>query len=361
MADKSTPTADITRRCLLVAGTTSAALGLAGCASGDGGAEASDASPTTGGADSAQHAQPLSITQTDAQAAATLASCTRLDGHPMYHLTWEGAPAELGSPNDTNAAAQPTGFACTLFAAGDADGAPLVARNFDWEPGPASVVESTLDNGRRTVSVTDLRYVGVESESDLDDKKKAGGLTRAQAYSFDGINDAGVFIGLAADASARAEVVDGRSYIGGLGIQRMVLDHADTVDDAIELFDSYNIDFSGGPGLHYLLADSKGGKAVVEFDAGKLAVIRPPSGQPWMCLENFHMSSTTEDARSVHSRYTTCAKSLDSSRGKISVDDAFSLLDDVRQPQTQWQSVYSLAAGTLKVIGEKTHDYELSS
>lgn len=66
MADKSTPTADITRRCLLVAGTTSAALGLAGCASGDGGAETSDASPTTGGADSAQHAQPLSITQTDA-------------------------------------------------------------------------------------------------------------------------------------------------------------------------------------------------------------------------------------------------------------------------------------------------------
>lgn len=354
-------TAGITRRTLLVAGTASASLGLAGYASGAGGSEPGKSSTTSAETGTQQHAQPLSIAQTDMQKQATLDSCTRLDGHPMFHLTWEGAPATTSAPDGANAAALPTGYACTLFAAADADGAPLVARNFDWDPAPASVVESKLNNGRSTLAVTDLRYVGIESESDLGNKQKTQDLPRCEAYAFDGINDSGVYIGLAVDASARAEVVDGREWLGGLGVQRMILDHSDTVKDAIEVFDTYNIDFAGGPGLHYLLADRSGAKAVVEFDAGKLAVIRPPSGQPWMCLENFHMSSFAEEDRITHSRYSTCAKTLDSSRGKVSVDDAVNLLNDVRQPHTQWQSVYGLSAGTLRVVGKKPHDYRLSA
>ncbi|MGO3066599.1 MAG: hypothetical protein ACTIIT_11285 [Brevibacterium linens] len=146
-----------------------------------------------------------------------------------------------------------------------------------------------------------------------------------------------------------------------MGIQSMVLDHAERLEDALDLFDDHNVDFTGGPGLHYLIADGTGAKAVVEYDAGTMQVIRPPQGQPWMCLENVHMSITSEDQRSGQWRYCTCADTLSAAAGKVSVNEAVGLLDDVRQAHTQWQCVYDLGEGTLRVIAEKSHDFTLSS
>jgi hypothetical protein len=80
-----------------------------------------------------------------------------------------------------------------------------------------------------------------------------------------------------------------------------------------------------------------------------------------MCLENFHMSTVPEEQRSSHSRYTTCADTLQPAHGRISVDDALNLLDYVRQSNTQWQSVYNLGEGDLRVVGKSKHDYSLSA
>lgn len=117
-------------------------------------------------------------------------------------------------------------------------------------------------------------------------------------------------------------------WLGGLGTRRMVLDHAERLEDALDLFDDHNIDFTGGPGLHDLIADGTGAKAVVECDAGTMQVIRPPQGQTWMCLENVHMSTTSEDQRSGQSRYSICADTLSAAAGEVSVNEAVGLLDD---------------------------------
>jgi len=358
---RSTPT-PLTRRALLAAGSATALIGAVGCAEQQSAASSDPtATATTAGDPGNRPTRPLTVAQTETQLQATIDSRRRLDDHPLYSLTWEGDPAKITPPEDAAAGGALTGFACTLFAASSPDSEALVARNFDWDPAPSSVVESTLSSGRTTLSVTDLRYAGIESEADLDDAEKTKELGRIQAYSFDGMNDAGVFIGLAADYEAEPGVTEGREWIGGLSIQRMILDHADDVDDALEIFAAYNVDFAGGPGLHYLVTDRSGAKAVVEFDAGELQVIRPPAKQPWMCLENFHMSTVAEAQRSRQPRYTTCADALESAGGRISVDDALGLLDDVRQAHTQWQSVYSLGAGDLRVVGESSHDYALSA
>lgn len=350
----ATPT-PLTRRKLLIGGSAATFVGIAGCTTVDAAPPSEHASSTP--ASDEQRARPLKVDQTDAQRKATIESLTHLDDHPLYSLTWAGEPASLTPPDEAEAGGQLTGFACTLFAATSPNGSALLARNFDWDPGPASVMESTLSSGRQTLAVTDLRYSGIEAESDLEDPTKVKGLGRAEAYAFDGFNDAGVFIGLAADYQAEPSVTSGRKWIGGLGIQRMVLDHAESLEDALDLFEDHNVDFTGGPGLHYLLADRTGAKAVVEFDAGTLQVIRPPKNQPWMCLENFHMSTTPEDQRSSQRRYSTCADALSTAEGKVSVDEAVGLLDDVRQAHTQWQSVYDLGEGTLRVVAEKSHDF----
>jgi hypothetical protein len=362
MAPQRSTSTPLTRRSLLVAGSAAVLIGAAGCGRQDATASSDPTGrATTAGEDDEKPTRPLTVAQTDSQLRATIDSRKKLDDHPLYSLTWEGQPAKITPPEDAAAGGVLTGFACTLFAASTPDGAALVARNFDWDPAPASVVESTLSTGRKTLSVTDLRYAGIESDADFEDAAKRKGLGRIEAYSFDGINDAGVFIGLAADYEAEPSVKDGREWIGGLSIQRMILDHADDLEDALDIFDSYNVDFTGGPGLHYLIADRSGAKAVVEFDAGELEVIRPPRKQSWMCLENFHMSTVPEAGCSSHWRYTSCADTLESADGRISVDDALNLLDDVRQSNTQWQSVYNLGEMDLRVVGKSKHDYSLSA
>ena len=256
---------------MLTGGSAAALVGVAGCASGDA-TPPGESAASTPTADE-QRARPLKVDQTATQRTATIESLAHLDDHPLYSLTWEGEPAALTPPDEAEAGGQLTGFACTLFAASPVNGSALVARNFDWDPGPASVMESTLNSGRPTLAVTDLRYSGIEAGSDLEDPAKAAGLGRAEAYAFDGMNDAGVFIGLAADEQAEPSVTSGRKWIGGLSIQRMVLDHAASLEDALDLFDDHNVDFTGGPGLHYLVADRTGAKAVVEYDAGTMQVL----------------------------------------------------------------------------------------
>jgi penicillin V acylase-like amidase (Ntn superfamily) len=49
-----------------------------------------------------------------------------------------------------------------------------------------------------------------------------------------------------------------KETIGSLGVIRQMLDHARTADEAVNIMKSYNIDFDGGPFIHYLIADATG-------------------------------------------------------------------------------------------------------
>ena len=56
-------------------------------------------------------------------------------------------------------------------------------------------------------------------------------------------------------------------------------DYASSVEEALELMDDHNIDFSCSLPLHYLLADRMGSSALVEYVAGEMRILR--SEQPW--------------------------------------------------------------------------------
>ena len=51
---------------------------------------------------------------------------------------------------------------------------------------------------------------------------------------------------------------------------RLVLDEAASVREAVAIFRRTAIDFSGGPPLHYLVADASGDSAVVEYVDGRV-------------------------------------------------------------------------------------------
>ena len=114
-------------------------------------------------------------------------------------------------------------------------------------------------------------------------------LLEAPGWPFDGMNEAGVAVGMAAVPTADERSDRGKPAIGSLGVMREVLDHAGSVDEAVAILSSYNIDWEGGPPLHYLVADRTGRAALVEFHGGRIAVL--PNAGPWHAATNFTISA----------------------------------------------------------------------
>ncbi|WP_052590471.1 carcinine hydrolase/isopenicillin-N N-acyltransferase family protein [Luteipulveratus mongoliensis] len=341
------------RQVLTGAATGIGAALIAGCGSTDRlspRASASKTAPPPGaGAKgvAAAVAQPLRIVQSQAERAQSFATVKRLDEHPLYEMTWWGqAPTVVGgtpSPASRSGDERPP-FGCTLFAAFGDPRKPLIGRNFDWEPSPALVVHARPAGAARSLAVTDLTYYGLGpgKTGALDDPARRAPLERAPSLPFDGINEHGLFIGLAADEGAAATTTPGHSAVGGVGVQRLVLDRCRTVAQARTLMTSYNLDFDGGPALHYLIADRSGAATVAEFSEGALRFHDRPAAQPWWVLENFSLS-TPRDQWSSFSRWNGCQSRLAATRGKPGVPGALDLLHDVKQGHTQWSIVYDLA------------------
>ncbi|WP_246248121.1 endonuclease/exonuclease/phosphatase family protein [Micromonospora maritima] len=184
---------------------------------------------------------PTASRQDPDQVARTLASLRRVDDLPLYEMTYVGDyDPTVGVPGAT----PPSPFGCSLFAALADRDRPLFARNFDWEPNPALVLRTDPPDGYASISLVDISYLGVSAEPAGDRR-----LLDAPLLPFDGMNERGLAVGLAADDGARADPVPGRPTVGSVRILRLVLDAAATVDEAVAVFARHNLDFDGGPPL----------------------------------------------------------------------------------------------------------------
>ncbi|MEW2384255.1 carcinine hydrolase/isopenicillin-N N-acyltransferase family protein [Micromonospora sp. NPDC047707] len=273
------------------------------------------------------------------QAAATLASLRRVDDLPLYEMTYVGAyDPTVGT--DASPEAEP--FGCSLFVAAGDRARPLFARNFDWDPNPALVLRVDPPDGYASISVVDISYLGVGTDPAGDRR-----LLDAPLLPFDGMNERGLAIGLAADDGARAIRDPGKPTVGSVRIQRLVLDRAATVDEAVAVFARHNLDFTGGPALHYLLADATGASAVVEFVDGRMRVERGRAA--WRALTNVPVVGVPEQRRRADHRYGRIAAALDRAGGAVDAAGAAALLTEVRQPHTRWSVVYDLRGGEVRL------------
>jgi hypothetical protein len=265
-------------------------------------------------------------------------SLRQLDDHPLWTMRYEGTYDRLKN------VAQPTPatpFGCSLFATNDAAD-PLFARNFDWDAAPAMMLFTSPPDGYASVSMVDLSYLGVTDPASEADK-----LVDAPLLPFDGMNAKGLAIGLAAVPDGRSDTRPDRPTVGSVRIIRLVLDKAATVEEAVKVFEQHNIDFSGGPPLHYLVADATGASAAIEFVDGKVVAL------PTQAAVNFTLSGTDETARQADGRYRTTTEGLTRS---MDWRGAMDLLSEVQQGHTQWSVVYGLKTGTVHVATDKRFD-----
>ena len=289
--------------------------------------------------------------------AATLSSLKQVDDYPLYTMHYYGAYDQRLSSTET---ASSPAWACSLFAAlGDADNAfgMLYGRNFDWEYSPAVLLFTDPPDGYASVSMVDIDYLGYGEEkafglTDLPLSERSG-LLDAPYLPFDGMNEAGLAVGMAAVSPGGMEHDPEKETIDSLLVIREILDRAATVDEAIAILESYNIDWGSGPPLHYLIAEKSGKSALVEFSQGEMAVI--PNRDPWQTATNFLVSETGASAEGSCWRYDLILEQLREGNGQLNPGQALNLLGEVAQESTQWSVVYGISAGEVRVVMDISH------
>jgi hypothetical protein len=300
----------------------------------------------------------------------TLASLRRVDDFPLYEMHYYGdygfgSFIQEGIRIDSRTELYLRGaleeWACTCFAALNEEGDSIFGRNFDWYVHPALVLFTDPPGGYPSVSMVDISYLGYDGEEPSLEERTA--LLDAPYFPFDGMNEHGLAVAIMAVAHADGGDNPDKVTIGSLHAIRLVLDYARDVDEALSLLEGYNVDFAGGPPVHYLIADSSGSSAVVEFIGGEARAIR--NSEPWQVATNFVISDTApEDRESLCWRYSRVYETLEAANGNISPAEAMTLLEDVSQGgdiPTIWSMVYNMSTGdVLGVVGreyDRTYDF----
>ena len=305
-----------------------------------------------------------------APAVATLASLRQVDEHPLYTMryvgAYEGAASSsqvvarlLGAagPHHDGAGERPA-WACALFTALGDEENMFYGRGFDWEYSPAILLFTDPPDGYASVSMVDFAYLGFASPAQARGLlglplTRRVSLLNAPFMPFDGMNERGLAVGMAAVPASQMPRDPSKETIGSLQVIREILDHAANVDEAVSVLQRYNVDMEGGPPLHYLIADSAGRAVLVEFYEGEMVVI--PNEEPWHLATNFLRSAVGDNPQSQCPRYARIYERLAAAQGRITPQEAMETLKGVAQPSTQWSIVYGMSSGEVEVVMGKKY------
>ena len=287
---------------------------------------------------------------------ASLESLKLMDDFPLYSMDYYGSYETVDvAGNDflvLGGQQNSDGWACSLFASFNDPENKLYGRNFDWEYSPAVLLFTDPTDGYASVSMVDIAYLGFGGSrgrqllelplSELDR------LLDAPYLPFDGMNEYGLAVGMAAVPASGQPDRPELETIDSLMVIRLMLDHARNVDEALAIFNQYNLDWGSGPALHYLIADRTGRSILLEYWNGE--TMKFESQGPWQAATNFLQSGHPEDQSGYCHRYDAISEALGRSEEIFLTEDAMQLLADVSQTNTQWSVVYSLSDGNIRIV-----------
>jgi hypothetical protein len=303
----------------------------------------------------------LSLQPSDEQY--TLDSFRKVDDFPLYVMTYHG---DYGfddyllqglSMHESSPLPLVPAWACTTFSTVNAEGDFIFGRNFDWHDHPTLLLFTDPPHAYASATMVDLNYLGFLKDQEPSPEALSE-LLNAPYWPFDGMNEYGLAVSIMAVPSADPGLDPQKVTISSLEAIRLMLDYARDVDEAVALLEDYNIDFIGGPPLHYLIADGEGDSVIVEFIEGETVLLR--SEEPWQVSTNFLFSEEKpEGSNSSCWRYNRAYDRLRDVQGNLSSEEAMQLLGQVSQSgdyPTIWSVVYNQTSGEIFVVVGRDYD-----
>ena len=161
-------------------------------------------------------------------------------------------------------------IACSAFTADTQSGDRVFGRNYDFSATNTAIVYTDPGEGRHaSYSTIDLSFLGLDADKDVETIGQKF-LTLAAPYvPLDGINDAGVACGIFMSYQGEGkgtptDTQTDRPDITSTTLLRLILDYADSVEDAVALAQQYDLHDSASSCFHYMVADSTGRSAILE-------------------------------------------------------------------------------------------------
>ena len=162
-------------------------------------------------------------------------------------------------------------IACSAFTADTQSGDRVFGRNYDFSATNTAIVYTDPGEGRHaSYSTIDLSFLGLDADRDVETIGQKL-LTLAAPYvPLDGINDAGVACGIFMSYQGEGkgtptDTQTDRPDITSTTLLRLILDYADSVEDAVALAQQYDLHDSASSCFHYMVADSTGRSAILEW------------------------------------------------------------------------------------------------
>jgi len=281
---------------------------------------------------------------------ATLISVKKLDEYPFYSLRYYGDAAQnirkieqlqgFLRRLDLSSAGLSPDFACSLFFSAANSEDMQYGRNFDWQFSPAVVVTYQHPAGNRSIAISNLQWMGfsVQDAIHLDQLPLLERIPLLSSpYTItDGMNDAGVVVGMAA-VPDRGMLFDPlKETVSSLEAMRIILNEADTSAEGLEIIQKYNVNMDGGPVIHYLIADAQGDSVLVEITREGIFSLHQQGR--YQTATN-HYLIAPPDQQITCNRLDTLNSSLQQESGALSPGQAMQLLQQVSQSSTQWSVI----------------------
>ena len=237
-------------------------------------------------------------------------------------------------------------IACSSFTATTSDGDRVFGRNYDFKMTNTCIVHTNPGHGRHSsVSTVDLEFISIDNETGINGMLDKILCLAAPYVPLDGMNDAGVSCGIymtyQGDKTVATNQQTSKPDITSTTMLRMILDYADSVDEAIELVSKYDLHDSASTSYHYMVADATGKSAILEWVAGTDLTDNDGSKHvlkvtyntndtamgtdAYQCVTNFIVSPDyygSDEEKLGFDRYEFLRTSLSSTEGIVADDNA---------------------------------------
>jgi hypothetical protein len=218
--------------------------------------------------------------------------------------------------------------ACTIFHTISDDGNTLVGRNYDWDS----------DDWDGEGGATIVFIAQTEDDYGMVLCERAG-----VDMPYDGMNDKGLFIGIAAvpDTGGPSNIFAPARK--SLQMVREVLMSAKTVDEALAIFDNFFVAFGtifGNPMVHFKIADAEGNNAILEFVNGEWLITQ--NSKQCQIMVNHYLTKPELGADSETSFERIDVAKSELRNGINSIDGVKDTLGKTAQESTVYSCVYDL-------------------
>ncbi len=292
----------------------------------------------------------------------TILSLTKVDDYPLYYMKYYGSyhmNYDINNPEPGNDRAQTSHYTndfsmkCSSFLARNENGDPIFCRNLDYDllSHPITVLHTNPPGKNASLVTADLFYLGYSySNPPTNSIFNNQRLLDAPRITIDGMNEYGLSLAILSVPYAKPTLDPNKLTTDEVGANRILLDHAKTVEEAIEELNKINIKFHNSA-AHFMIADAGGNSAVVEFIKGEMKVVR--NEKSWQVCTNFVLSEDIY-GKVGKDRYDLAEKVLQEKNGVLSEEEAMDLLSKVSQSGTMWSVIYNLKTGDTSIaMGRK--------